>query len=212
MDLPIRPPGRSPEVVDETLLRWGMGEEPDLPAMAASLTRLLDSEAPSPVGMGRLIRHIHERYHRVLAGVMEDALTLASVCEAAHGASDVWPHGLSDLVAEILDELEQHQQREYAVVFPMLLGGSAGTPGVAGIMTDEHARLRCRLDALTAMTRQFTAPPGACVKWRVLYVLCCKIDLDLREQMRMEENELFSPFLRHRTEDAVCSDTMSAAR
>lgn len=212
MDLPFRPPGQAPDSTDATLQRWGVGEQPDPVAMAASLTQLIDSEAPPPTGMATLIRHIHERYHRVLSGVIEDALTLASACEAAHGASEAWPHGLSDLVAEILDDLEQHQQREYAVVFPMLLAGSAGTPGVAGIMTDEHARLRCRLDALTAMTRQFTAPPGACVKWRVLYVLCCKIDLDLREQMRMEENELFSPFLRHPTEDAVCSHTMSAAR
>lgn len=210
MDMPIRPTTRTPGLLDETLQRWGMGEQRDFPAFANSLSRLIDSEEHPPAGMAMLIRHIHERYHRVLAGVIEDALALASTCEAAYSREATWPHGLSDLLAETLDDLEQHQQREYAVVFPMLLEGSPKTAWVAAIMADEHARLRGRLDSLTAMTRGFSAPAAACVKWRVLYVLCCKIDLDLREQMRMEENELFSPFLRHRTEVGDCSSATSA--
>lgn len=196
---------RTPEAVDATLNRWGVGERPDRSAMTASLSRLIDSEEPSPTGMERLIRHIHERYHRVLAGVIEDALALASGCETTYSREEAWPHGLSDLLEEILDDLEQHQQREYAVVFPLFMAGSPDTAWAVSVMSDEHARLRRRLDSLTTMTRNFTAPAAACVKWRVLYVLCCKIDLDLREQMRMEESDLFSPFLRHPTEADVCS-------
>ena len=212
METPIRLATRSGVPVTATLERWGMGERPDSAVMMASLEQLIDDEAPSPTGMPRLIRHIHERYHRVLAGVIEDARALALACEVSNSAEATWPHGLSDLLSETLDELEQHQQREYAVVFPMLLAGSPETPWAAAIMADEHARLRRRLDSLTTMTRRFTAPPAACIKWRVLYVLCCKIDLDLREQMRMEENELFSPFLRNHAEGDVCSAATSLRR
>lgn len=199
----------TPDDADVTLQRWGLGREPDLPALGASLTRLIDAEESPPAGMASLIQHIHERYHHVLAGVIEDALVLATTCETERSAEPSWPHGLSDFLAEILDELQQHQQREYAVVFPMLLAGSGETPWATGIMEDEHARLRRRLDTLTALTGSFAAPAAACVKWRVLYVLCCKIDLDLREQMRMEESHLFSPFLRHPTEGDACSSATS---
>ena len=61
----------------------------------------------------------------------------------------------------------------------------------ARIMKAEHARIRRLLDVVGALTRGFEVPAAVCVSWRVLYVLARKIDLDIREQMKLEERELF---------------------
>lgn len=204
---------RDPGAPDEpaVLRRWGVTdcEAVDRPALVDSLTRLQDDERAPPSDVARLVRHIRRRYHRSVAGVIEEAVTLATTCEAAHRAEDLWPHGLSDRLAEILDALEHHQQREDAVVFPLLLAQKPEAAKAAAFMATEHAHIRALVDALSLVTCGYQAPPQACARWRMLYILCCKIDVDIREQMRMEERELFSPLIRESTEAAHCSRAMS---
>lgn len=196
-----------PDADPAVLRRWGVTdcERVDRNALTRSLTRLQHDEAAPPADPARLIRHIRDRYHRALVEVIEDAVSLATACEAAHSGEERWPHGLSDRLIEILEALEHHQQREDAVVFPLMLKGAAGATKAAGIMETEHAHVRSLLDAVLALTRGFEIPAQACAKWRVLYVLCCKINLDIRDQMKLEERELFAPRIRESTEVGVCS-------
>jgi len=204
-----RDPGASAEPA--VLRRWGVTDcdAVDQPALTRSLVRLQDDERAPPSDVARLIRHIRRRYHRSVAGIIKDAVALATTCESAHSADDLWSHGLSDRLAEILDALEHHQQREDAVVFPLLLAQKPEAAKAAAFMATEHSHIRTLVDALSATTRGYQAPPQACATWRVLYILCCKIDVDIREQMRMEERELFSPLIRESTEAADCSGAMS---
>ncbi|MDP3803535.1 hemerythrin domain-containing protein [Brevundimonas sp.] len=199
-----------PEADPSVLRRWGVTDcgRVDRRALTRSLTLLQDDEVAPPADTTRLIRHIRDRYHRALVGVIEDAVALATACEAAHGGQELWPHGLSDRLMGILESLEHHQQREDAVVFPMLLAEKPQAAEAARIMEAEHARIRNQLDVVLALTQGFEVPAQACAKWRVLYVLCCKINVDVREQMRLEERELFSPRIRESTEASVCSDAM----
>lgn len=199
-----------PEADPGVLRRWGVADcdKVDRRAMTRSLTLLLDDEVAPPADTTRLILHIRDRYHRALVGVIEDAVALATACEAAHSREDFWPHGLCDRLVEILEALEHHQQREDAVVFPLLLADKPQAAEAARIMEAEHARIRRLLDALLVLTQGFKVPAQACASWRVLYVLCCKINADIREQMRLEEGELFSPHIRESTEASICSDAM----
>ena len=182
-----------PQADPAVLRRWGVSDcgRVDRPALVRSLASLQDDEIAPPSDMARLVRHIRHRYHRALIGLIEDAVALAEACEAAHSGEEFWPHGLSDRLVEILEALEDHQQREDAVVFPLLLAGRPQAAEAVTTMEAEHARIRRLLDVVLALTQGFEAPSAACVSWRVLYVLTCKIDLDIREQMRLEERELF---------------------
>ena len=182
-----------PQADPAVLRRWGVSDcgQVDRPALARSLARLQDHEIAPPSDMARLVRHIRHRYHRALIGLIGDAVALAEACEAAHSGEEAWPHGLSDRLVEILEALEDHQQREDAVVFPLLLAAKPQAAEAARIMKAEHARIRRLLDVVGALTRGFEVPAAVCVSWRVLYVLARKIDLDIREQMKLEERELF---------------------
>ena len=175
------------------LRRWGVTDcgRVNQAALTDSLARLQHDEVAPPSGMDGLVRHIRDRYHHALTAVLEDAIALATACEAVHGCDDLWPHGLSDRLIETLEALQHHQQREDSVVFPLLLTARDRAAEVVELMEAEHADIRARLDGVLAVTRGFQAPPQACVSWRLLYVLCCKIDVDAREQIRLEEDELF---------------------
>jgi Regulator of cell morphogenesis and NO signaling len=198
----------TPESDPAVLRRWGVAdcERVDRRTLTRGLTRLQDPEAPPPADRADLVRHIRSRYHRALIALIQDAVELATACEAAHSGKRLWPHGLSDRLAKLLDVLEAHQQREDAVVFPMLLQGRPEATNAVSLMTFEHAEVRALLDSTSSITCAFEAPDQACAKWRLLYLLCRKIDFDVREQMRLEESALFPPDIRDTTEASVCSD------
>lgn len=183
-----------PEADPAVLRRWGVTDcdQVDRPALVHGLEGLQDDEVAPPFDAARLIRHIRDRYHRTLIGTIEDAVALAVACEAAHSAEALWPQGLGDHLIDLLEALEHHQQREDAVVFPLLLAETPLAADAAMIMVAEHARIRGLLDVLLTLTQGFEIPTGACIKWRLLYVLACKVVVDSREQMRLEERGLFS--------------------
>jgi regulator of cell morphogenesis and NO signaling len=205
------PPGRLdvvPAADPEALRRWGVADcgRIDHRALTRSLGRLRGAETGSFTDATRVVRHIRLRYHGTLVGWIEDAVALSIACESAHGASDRWPHGLSDRLVDILEALEHHQHREDAVVFPRLLARPpGGVEPVVALMEAEHAAIRDRLDRLLAITRDLALPEGACAKWRVLYVLCRQVDSDARALMALEEHDLFPQALRDRTEAGVCA-------
>lgn len=185
---------RDPRLLEAAVLRrWGVadGLAVDSLAFNRGLARLQADERPPPRGASRLIGHIRGRYHRSMVADIEDAVVLATVCEMAYSAHDLWPHGLSDHLIDLLEAMEQHLFQEDAVVFPLLLADNPAAAAVVVQMTVQHNKIMRLLEGLVAKTGTFTIPAGACFRWRVLYLLCCRIDADLRAQMRLEESDLF---------------------
>lgn len=155
-----------------------------------------EPEARPRPEVGALIEHIQTRYHDTHRREFPEAIGVARRVEAVHAAEPECPRGLADLLALMLDDLESHQQREEQVLFPMLLAG--GSPMVRfpiARMMAEHEDVEEQLIRLRTLTRDFTAPPQACGSWRALVRLCRKLDTDLREHMRLENEELFAGFL-----------------
>lgn len=177
--------------LQESASRLGL----DPAAVAAELAAL--EPGNEAVSTRALIDHIVDRYHRTHERDLPEAIELAVRVENTHGRRDECPLGLAEHLAAMLDELEVHQQKEEAVLFPMMLEG--GGPMIRfpiARMSAEHEDVRAQLQELARVTRDFTPPEGACGTWRRLYALCRKIDEDLREHLHLENNVLFPRFAR----------------
>jgi regulator of cell morphogenesis and NO signaling len=149
-----------------------------------------------PPGLDDLIGHILSRYHEVHRREFPEAIALARKVEAVHAADLECPRGLADHLTLMLDDLESHQRREEQVLFPMLLGGGGPMARFPiGRMMAEHRDVDDQLDRLRALTREFACPPQACRSWQALALACRKLDADLREHMRLEDEDVFAPFL-----------------
>lgn len=175
------------------LKRWGLGDGDriDRPALMDSLARLQVDEEPSSLDAAGLVERIRRRCQGVME-VIADAVAVADACEADHAADERWPHGLSDRLVDLLEGLEQHHHREDAVVFPLFLSGGPKAPASAALMVGEHSALRHKLDALSAVTRAYETPARAGPRWRILYLLCRKIDFEIRAQMTIEDRDLLA--------------------
>jgi regulator of cell morphogenesis and NO signaling len=141
-----------------------------------------------------LIAYILERYHETHRREFPEAIRLARKVEAVHAGQADCPSGLADHLAMMADDLEGHQQKEERVLFPMMLQGGAPRIPIARMMA-EHRDVDVQLNHLAALTRQFAPPAGACGAWRDLCRACAKIDRDLRQHMRLEDQTLFARFL-----------------
>lgn len=150
-------------------------------------------EAPD---VATLVAHIVERFHEAHRAEFPDAIRLARKVEAVHADHSAAPLGLADHLSMMFDDLEAHQQREERVLFPTLLqGGCAVVVHPIRRMMTEHEDVYRQLETLRTLTSGYKAPDEACRTWRALYAACRKLDEDLVEHMRLENEELFAPFL-----------------
>lgn len=163
-----------------------------------SLETTSASSATQPAASGdvrALIEHILERYHAVHRAELDELVPLARKVEAVHAGHGQCPKGLGDLLADMRGELEAHMTKEEQVLFPVLLGGSAGcAPFAIRRMRMEHDDHEELLAQLRELTHAFEPPAGACRSWRALYAGCAKLDADLQEHIRLENEVLFPIF------------------
>lgn len=147
-------------------------------------------------GVASLIALILDQYHEPHRREFPRALALAREVEALHAASPDCPRGLADLLARMFDHLESHQRREEQVLFPMILAGDDTLIRFPiRRMMAEHQDVETQLTELRVLTRDFSYPGEACRSWRELIALCRKLDSDLRDHMRIENEALFAPFM-----------------
>ena len=142
-----------------------------------------------------LIANILVRRHVAHRRLLAKAIRLATRVERAHAVHDACPHGLADLLLLISDDLEDHQQKEEAVLFPLMLSGA--TPSLAGPlsrMRRDHDRPVDLAEALGALSDDITPPPGACATWCALYAACAQLDADLNADIALENEVLFPRF------------------
>lgn len=164
-------------------------------AMEAELQALNSVEPIAPTEPQALIAHILKRYHATHLREFPEAIRLATMVETVHRHSDLCPIGLADHLAEMAEDLEHHQQKEEAVLFPLMLaGGGPMLQFPIARMNQEHEDVERQLGMIASLTRNLTTPPDACGSWTALYALCRKITDDLREHMRIETEVLFPQF------------------
>jgi regulator of cell morphogenesis and NO signaling len=153
-------------------------------------------DAPAPPPAEDLIAHILERYHEVHRVEFPEAIRLARKVEAVHAGLPGCPEGLADHLAMMFDELEAHQQREERMLFPALLDGGCTVVRFPIVrMMADHRDVEEQLARLRALAGGYAPAPDACRTWRALCAACRKIDEDLTEHMRLENEDLFAPYL-----------------
>lgn len=115
--------------------------------------------------------------------VLTDAVRLADRLEPRLARHETWPHGLGDILADILDLFEDHMGRE-----SRWFGGWDGV--VVPTLTADHRALDERLQAVQQATRRLTAPQGACAEWKRLYALCRRLHQSLLARIQQEDQVL----------------------
>jgi regulator of cell morphogenesis and NO signaling len=152
-------------------------------------------DAAIPKGTGELITYIIERFHNGYRRDMPGLVVLARKVESLHGDHPEAPKGLADFLEEVAESLDEHMQKEEQILFSMLKGG--GHPTVSrliAMMRLEHDDHASNLDNILALTNGLKAPEGACGSWRALYEGLGKLQAELKEQIRIEDEVLFPRF------------------
>jgi regulator of cell morphogenesis and NO signaling len=178
--------------LEEAATRRGVS----LDELTRELDRLTPVAAEAPAPTDELLAHIVERYHDVHREEFPEAIRMAARVEAVHAQHLLCPHGLAGALATIAEELFEHQDKEEAILFPLMLSGHAG-PMIGhpiARMMQEHEVIGEQLDELARLTQDYVPPEGACTTWRALYAACRKLDEDLREHVHLENNVLFPRF------------------
>lgn len=152
---------------------------------------------PEPASdTGDLIQDIISRFHEVHRRDFPEAIRLARRVESMYALDPQGAPFVADYLSMMFDELEAHQQREERVLFPaMLNGGCAAIQVPVRRMMAEHHDVETQLATLRDRLGDYAAPRAAPPSWVQLVELCRKIDRDLREHMRIENEELFAPYL-----------------
>lgn len=168
----------------------------DLAAIEAELHALDAPGFHPPAETADLIAHIIERYHKVHRQEFPGLIEMARRVETLHRDQPECPRGLADLLTGMFEDLEDHQHKEEAVLFPAMIAriGPVLRRPIAQMMRD-HEDLGQLLGFLAELTDDFIAPESACGTWRALYAGCARLDADLREHVHLENNVLFPRFL-----------------
>ncbi|MFZ3006439.1 MAG: hemerythrin domain-containing protein [Phenylobacterium sp.] len=184
---------RSPEANDVFRVR---GPLTTVEKLERDLTGASRGDKAADRAAAKLIEHILRRYHEVHRQEFPAAIELARTVERVHAGDADCPRGLADHLAIMADDLEGHQRKEENILFPTMLAGSCGVLRfpIARMMS-EHDDVHDQLARLAALTKDFTPPQEACHTWRALTQACKKLDRDLREHMRLENDVLFPHFL-----------------
>ncbi|WP_332660588.1 iron-sulfur cluster repair di-iron protein [Brevundimonas sp.] len=168
----------------------------DLAAIEAELHALESPGVHAPAEVPDLIAHIIERFHKVHRREFPTVIEMARRVESVHQARAECPRGLADLLSRMFEDLEDHQHKEEAVLFPAMISGVGPVlRHPIGRMMQDHAELGELLAFMADLTDDFVPPDGACATWRALYAGCSKLDADLREHVHLENNILFRRFL-----------------
>lgn len=168
----------------------------DLSVLEAELQALETPVVHAPAETVDLIIHIVERYHEVHRQEFPEVIALARRVESVHRDRADCPRGLANLLSDMFEDLEDHQYKEEAVLFPAMLSGiGPALCGPIARMMQDHDDLGALLASMAELTDDFVAPEGACATWRALYSGCRKLDADLREHVHLENNVLFQRFI-----------------
>lgn len=139
-----------------------------------------------------LIAHVLERYHVRHREQLPELIRLAEKVERVHAEHPDVPAGLASHLAEMLQELEGHMQKEERILFPMILRGQGQmAAGPISVMESEHVLHGEALEKMLMLAHQLQLPDSACNSWRALYLGVGELRDDLMEHIHLENNILF---------------------
>jgi regulator of cell morphogenesis and NO signaling len=159
----------------------------------------LEAEASQPedrdwgsAPLDELVAEILARFHEPLRAELPELLAMAKKVEAVHAAKEGCPKGLAAHLAQILQNVELHLQKEEQILFPMILAGKgAQAGGPVTVMEREHDEHGADLGLTRSLTTDLVPPAAACATWRALYLRLAQLERDLMDHIHLENNVLF---------------------
>ena len=146
-----------------------------------------------PRDLPALVDHIVERYHRTHLRELPIAISLARQVEERYAGDPTCPIGLADHLTAMAKDLEAHQWREEATLFPLI---RIGTPMCRDFamrrMMDDHVEMDVRLMALKRLTDGYRPGFETPFDWQALSFMCRKFASDLTEHARLEHEVLYA--------------------
>lgn len=153
------------------------------------------SDNPPIHDAAELTRYIETRYHAQHRVQLASLAAMAEKVETVHFGDEGVPVGLSDLLRDMISEMEVHMKKEELILFPAIRKG--GVPGIENpiaVMRADHDQHQGTIAQIRNLTCNLTLPLGACGTWAGLYEGLSKFMGDLIEHMRLENDVLFPKF------------------
>ncbi|MCI4214520.1 iron-sulfur cluster repair protein YtfE [Dickeya dianthicola] len=185
----------------QTLLRAASKQALDIEMLESRLAILAAQPSTEKdwqqASLGEIIQHIISRFHDRHREQLPELIRMAEKVERVHHDKPACPHGLTNQLMLIHDDLAQHMMKEERILFPMIqsgMGAQAGGP--ISMMEHEHDDAGQQLEVVKTITNNVTPPDNACTTWRALYTGINEFIDDLMEHIHLENNQLFPRALR----------------
>lgn len=142
-----------------------------------------------------LTRYIESRFHARHRRDLPGLVALAIEVEAEHFGDHNVPRGLTEVLGDMADDMEEHMRTEEQILFPMIrraVRPGAGHP-IPEMRADHQDHTR-EITYIRALTNDFKPPKGADQAWTALYAGLRQFIAELREHIRLEDDVLFPQF------------------
>ncbi len=152
-------------------------------------------DAPNvPQTPAELTIFIEKNYHARHREDLPRLAALAAKVEQVHADAPDVPAGLSDLLRQMIGELEVHMKKEELIVFPAIRRGAEGIGNPIAIMRADHDDQGAEIAYIRNLTADLTLPDGACRTWTALYQGLGDFIDDFEAHVRLENDVLFPQF------------------
>lgn len=149
------------------------------------------------VPLNELVEHLLSVFHASHREELPRLAAAARKVEAVHGDKPDCPRGLGQQLERMVEELEDHMQKEEQVLFPLIQRGQGARAAMpVQVLEHEHRDHGANLQRVRQLAHDFKAPEEACNTWRALYLGLAELERDLMQHIHLENNVLFPRALR----------------
>ncbi|MDC7684427.1 hemerythrin domain-containing protein [Asticcacaulis sp. BYS171W] len=169
----------------------------DLNAVIEHLKPLLQSDSVPATDWrqktaSEIVAHIVDRFHDTHRSQMADLIALSERVLSVHPDHPQCPHGLTEYLHAMFEDLFMHMMKEENMLFPMLCNGALPmAQGPIRVMQMEHVQHTDALKQLKVLANDFIPPAEACGTWHRLYTELERLYDDLLMHIHIENNVLF---------------------
>jgi len=168
------------------------------------------ADAGTNLKLQSLIAHIVEKHHAYLRSELPFLEERIARMSTNHGAARPELFTVQQLLQDLRDDLTSHMAKEEQMLFPYVAALEAAAenggplphacfPSVRfpiRIMIQEHDTAEGLLGSLRAVTSNYAVPPGFCEKGAEFFARLNALETDLKEHIRLENDELFPQAVR----------------
>jgi regulator of cell morphogenesis and NO signaling len=182
----------------------------DASAVLGTLIGATDAQAGSSLDFAHwdaavLAQYIIDTHHRYVARTLPLIHGHAQKVANAHGANHPETIRIAAIFDTVKADLEQHMMKEEQILFPYITrlslaarnADGAGVPQFGTVrnpiamMETEHENVGRDLEAIRALSADYTIPADACTTFTTLYRELDAFERDLHVHIHLENNILF---------------------